>query len=308
MRGGGDGGDRTATYIVKHEQFVRQVTAEGSLRAVKATPITVPRSGGCLRADEDRVAGARRQSTSSRARWSSSSTGPSRRSSCATARPISRRPTPSSRASGSRRRPRSPRATTDAELAADELDQSREFQSKDKEIFSRNQIIESEIDEKLAGAQAGPRRAEAKQIERGLSRSKAGGDRRSSATRRKLAIDHATHGAREDGDRAPHDGVLVLQRNWRGELAKVGDQLWPGQTVAEIPLLDAMEAEVFVLEVDGSGLAEKQPAEVVIEARPETVYRGKIRLVDKLAQAADERRAGPVLRGRDRRSTRPTRR
>jgi hypothetical protein len=45
-----------------------------------------------------------------------------------------------------------------------------------------------------------------------------------------------------------------------------------------------MEVEVFVLEVDGSGLAEKQRAEIVIEARPEIVYRGKVRLVDKLAK------------------------
>ena len=63
-----------------------------------------------------------------------------------------------------------------------------------------------------------------------------------------------------------------------------GRRMGPGQSVGEIPLLDAMEAEVFVLEVDGSGLAEKQAAEVVIEARPDRGYPGTIRLVDKLAQ------------------------
>jgi HlyD family secretion protein len=83
---------------------------------------------------------------------------------------------------------------------------------------------------------------------------------------------------------APHDGIFVLQRNWRGEIPKLGDQLWPGQPVGEIPLLDEMEVEVFVLEVDGNGLAEKQQAEITIEARPDTVYKGKVRLVDKLAK------------------------
>jgi hypothetical protein len=39
-----------------------------------------------------------------------------------------------------------------------------------------------------------------------------------------------------------------------------------------------------VLEVDGSGLAEGQPAAVVIEAQPDRVFDGKIRVVDKLAQ------------------------
>src|ERR1044071_217222 len=71
-------------------------------------------------------------------------------------------------------------------------------------------------------------------------------------------------------------------------MPKLGDQLWPGQEVAEIPLLDAMEAQVFVLEVDGSGLTEKQPAEVVIEARPDRTFKGVIKLVDKLAQPRQE--------------------
>jgi hypothetical protein len=84
--------------------------------------------------------------------------------------------------------------------------------------------------------------------------------------------------------RAPHGGIFVLQRDWRGDYPKVGQQMWPGQRVADIPLLETMEAEVFVLEVDGSGLAPKQRAEVVIEARPETVHRGTVRLVDKLAK------------------------
>jgi multidrug efflux pump subunit AcrA (membrane-fusion protein) len=64
--------------------------------------------------------------------------------------------------------------------------------------------------------------------------------------------------------------------------------MWPGQKVAEIPLLETMEVEVFVLEIDGSGLAEKQPAEIKIEARPDQVFRGKVRLVDKLAKPRND--------------------
>jgi cobalt-zinc-cadmium efflux system membrane fusion protein len=45
-----------------------------------------------------------------------------------------------------------------------------------------------------------------------------------------------------------------------------------------------MEAELFVLEIDGSGLANGQPAEIVIEARPDLTFKGTIRLVDKLAK------------------------
>jgi hypothetical protein len=54
--------------------------------------------------------------------------------------------------------------------------------------------------------------------------------------------------------------------------------------VAQIPELDAMEASVYVLEVDGSDLAEGQAAQVVLEGRPDRTFTGKIKTVDKLAQ------------------------
>jgi RND family efflux transporter MFP subunit len=149
-------------------------------------------------------------------------------------------------------------------------------------IFSRNQIIESEIDQELAGAKQ-EHAERAKQIERRLSQSNAAviGVERNKA---QLAITHAEATLKSMEIVAPTDGIFVLERYWNGALPKVGDSLWPGQSVAEIPILDEMQANVYVLEVDGSGLAENQPAQVVIEARPGRVFDGKIKLVDKLAQ------------------------
>jgi hypothetical protein len=171
---------------------------------------------------------------------------------------------------------------TDAVLAADELEQQKKFQSKDEQIFSRNQIIESQIDEGLA--QAKQQHAEqAKQVETHLSRSNAAVIA-VEKQKAQLAIAHAKAALDSMQIVAPHDGIFVMKRNWRGELPKLGQALWPGQEVGEIPLLDTMEAEVFVLEVDGTGLAEKQPAEIVVEARPDITFTGKIRLVEKLAQ------------------------
>jgi hypothetical protein len=51
-----------------------------------------------------------------------------------------------------------------------------------------------------------------------------------------------------------------------------------------MPILEAMEAEVFVLEIDGGALAEGQAATVVVEARPGTEYAGTVKRVDKLAK------------------------
>lgn len=281
LRGAGPRPDEPATYTVGKASFVRRVMAEGNLRAVKATRLVAPQGGG--RMGPLKIAWLAPDGTLVKAkqvvvRFDPSDPEKQLRDGQADLEAASAKlhqETIKANAAVAGR-------DTDAVLARDELDQTRKFQSRDQMIFSRNQIIESEIDEQLAGArQAHAERA--KQIERHLSRSNAaviGVEHRKA----ELAISHAQAALASMEIVAPTDGIFVLERNWRGAMPKLGESLWPGQSVAQIPILDAMEASVYVLEVDGSGLAENQPAEIVIEARPERVFHGKIRLVDKLAQ------------------------
>ena len=281
LRGAAPRRDEVAIYTVGKASFVRRVTAEGNLRAVKTTQLAAPRASG--RFGPMKIAWLAPDGTLVKAgqvvvRFDPSDPEKQLRdgkSDLDSARAKLSEETIKSQAAVADR-------DTDAVLARDELDQTRTFQSRDQTIFSRNQIIESEIDEDLAGKKQAHAET-AKQIERRLSRSNAAVIE---VERRKaeLAIAHAQSALKSMEIVAPTDGIFVLQRNWRGAMPKLGDSLWPGQSVAEIPILDAMEASVYVLEVEGSGLAEDQPAEVVIEARPERVYNGKIRLVDKLAQ------------------------
>jgi HlyD family secretion protein len=88
---------------------------------------------------------------------------------------------------------------------------------------------------------------------------------------------------------APHDGVLILKRDFHGDPLRVGDPVWNGQPLAEIPELSEMEAEVFVLEADAGGLAPGKRATVVLESRPDVAWPAEIRRVDPLAK--------PRLRG-----------
>lgn len=269
------------TFTVTKDHLVRRVLAEGNLRAVKATPLTAPSTSGrpgpkkiaWIAPDGQRVVkGAvvvkfdtsdpERELQNGQADLDS-----------ATAR---------LQAEQIHSRVAIEGRDTAAMLAAKELEQTRQFQSKDETIYSRNQIIESQIDEALAGARK-EHAEQTKEVERNLSRSKTGliaVEQRQA----QVAIKHAKTALESMEIRAPHDGLFILMRNWRGEVPKLGDQLWPGQDVAELPLLDTMEAEVFVLEIDGSGLAENQPAEVVIEARPDVIHKGRVKLVDKLAK------------------------
>jgi multidrug efflux pump subunit AcrA (membrane-fusion protein) len=280
-RRGGAAREEVPTHAVRKEPFVRRVTAEGNLRAVKATPVTAPASGGSF--GPMKIAWLAADGTPVKAgdvvmRFDPTEPEKQLRDGQADLAAAS------AKLAGEEIKSTTAVDNRDnaAKLAGAELEQQRKFQSKDKEIFSRNTIVEAEIDEKLAGAKQ--QHAEsAKAIERNLSRSKAGVIA-VEKQKAQITIAHAKSALSSMEIKAPHDGILVLRRNWRGELPRVGEQLWPGQKVAEIPLLDTMEAEVFVLEVDGSGITDKQPAEIVIEARPELTYQAKIKLVDKLAK------------------------
>jgi hypothetical protein len=279
-RGGAAEPSGVPTFVVAEQELVRRVNAEGNLRALKATPLIVPKSmaagamkiawlvpDGVIVKQGDVVVrfdrtGPEKQLADGRADLDSASARRQAEQIKAGAAIAAR--------------------DTAAKLASEELDQTRRFQSKDREIYSRNQIIESEIDERLATARK-QHAEQTRSVERELSRSKVGLIT-VEQQKAELAINHARSALESMEIRAPHGGIFVLQRDWRGDYPKVGQQMWPGQRVADIPLLETMEAEVFVLEVDGSGLAPKQRAEVVIEARPETVHRGTVRLVDKLAK------------------------
>ena len=280
-RGHAAPGDDVPTYTVEQASFVRRVTADGTLRAVEATPINAPQGS------ED--------SGPMKIAWIATD------GTAVTSGEVVVRFDPTDRkkaldagrtdldSATSRLREENLKSTalvddrdSDADVAAQELEQQRHFQAKDEMIFSRNAIIEAQLDEHLANAKL-DHAQQAKSIERRLSQSKAQliGVEQKKAN---LAISHASKDLEQMEIKAPHDGIFVLQRANNGDMVKVGDQLWPGERLAELPLLAAMEAELFVLEVDGSGLTNDQPAEIVVEARPDKTYKGKIRLVDKLAK------------------------
>lgn len=92
--------------------------------------------------------------------------------------------------------------------------------------------------------------------------------------------------------RAPHDGILVLTRNWRGEVPRVGQSVWRGEPIGEIPDLAAMKADVFVLEADAGGLAVGAKAMLTVESHPEKEIPATVTRVDGLARP--RQRGNPV--------------
>jgi multidrug efflux pump subunit AcrA (membrane-fusion protein) len=280
-------GTEVPTYTVEAESFQRRVPAEGNLVAAESTLLSLPASVGqpmriaWLAEDGTRVAAGDpvvlfdptdlekerddavddRTSTDLRA-------GKQRAERASELEKLER----------------------DAELARLKLDNSREFQKKDELIFSRHEIIESEIDEELASEEM-----EHAVASRGTRESLSDAELELLAIERRkaeLSLERAREGLAALEMAAPHDGLVVFRRDWRGDMPRVGQTAYPGNPLAEIPNLAAMEAEVFVLEADAGGLVEGGPAQVVLEAHPDHVFGATVARVDKLAKP--RRRGSPV--------------
>ncbi len=281
--------DDVPTVVVARVPFERRIGADGTLRAVEATSITVPQTsedGGALKIVWIATDGTAVKKGDPVVRFDASVRESALRDGrvdldSAKSR-LNEENVKSAALVGGR--------DDDAQLAAAELDAQQHFQPRDPELYARKDIIESQVDGELAAAKQA-HATQVKTIERRLSNAKAGVISVEEQKAR-LAIDHAVKDLDGMVVRAPHDGIFVLEQRRDGP-AKIGDQLWPGQRFAELPELDKMEAELFVLEVDASGLAVAQPAQITIEAHPDVGYAGKVRLVDKLAK---ERIAGVPVR------------
>ena len=175
--------------------------------------------------------------------------------------------------------------TLDRDVAKDELDRAETFKLTDEGLFSRHQIIESRLDRDLFARRAEVAGEKLDQTGKLSAAERALGE--IDAGKARLKIEIAEKGLRSLRITAPHDGLLVLERNWRGEVTFVGDTLWPGQKIAELPDLGSLQARVFVLEADGAGLKPGLPARVSIEGQPGREHEAKVSRVEPLAKTRD---------------------
>ncbi len=169
----------------------------------------------------------------------------------------------------------------DAEVAEEELEVALEFQSTDDLGYSKMEIIESQIDTELAETRADHAR-KSQEIQDELSDAEIellAIDRRKADIKVQQAVD----GLAALEVTAPHSGIVMLERDWRGNPVRVGDSVWPGRAIGSIPDLDEMQAEVFALEADAGDLAAGQKATVWIEASPGVAHPAQVKSVDPMA-------------------------
>lgn len=276
-----------ATFDVRPGRFAREVEGSGTLKAVKATPILAPVEAG----RPQKIAFLARDGTVVAAGDPVAEFDPydARKEEADGLDDLAAAEARIAQAEAdAHKNARS--HTLDRDVAREELDRAEDFELTDDFIFGRHEIIESQIDKDLYAARA---EVAGKRLETGGELSAAEKQLgRIDAGKARLKLDIAEKSLRSLRITAPHDGILVLDRNWRGETSFVGDTVWPGQKIAEIPELSELEAQVFVLEADGAGLAPGLEATVAIEGQPGVVHEAKVARVEPLAKTRG--RGSPV--------------
>jgi hypothetical protein len=265
-------------FVVKKAALGRTVRAEGVLKAVEATPVRVPGNDVSLKVGWMIEDGTTVRAGDVVVRLDPSQTVKLLADGRAERATADRRGEKGDAESGAL----VANLGRDAEQARRERTTAETFQSRDPELFSRHEIIEADIDVGLATQKE--RHAVASRRERqGLAKTS------SELTaldgkKAQLKIDKAERELAALELKAPHDGIVVLKRNWRGDLPQVGQVVWSGQTLAEIPDLTKLEAEIWVLEADAGGLAPGRAATVAQEAHAGAPVAATVKSVDALAR------------------------
>jgi len=178
----------------------------------------------------------------------------------------------------------------DRDIAGMELEKAQTQAPQDQEIFTRNQILEGELDIGLSGTRVrelGGKVESKKSI--------------NSTAQRILVIDRSQHENRRGmleqslGSLkilSPHDGLVLHVKDWTGQGIGVGDTRWPGSTILTIPDTSAIKARVFVLEADAGNLKVGQKARIAVDSHPAVAFDGKVERVDTLARPIE--RESPV--------------
>jgi len=175
-----------------------------------------------------------------------------------------------------------------SQLKITELDKeyATTFNKKDEQIFSRNDIIESSIDVNLVDFKSKHLQSKTRKLEQ-----KANAEIQLLLSKRKT-IEMKLEQYRQALDsleiKAPHDGVLVYEKNWRGEKTRVGMTVYRGFKLAKIPDLGSMEALLYILESEAGGLKENLPVTITIDSAPDQIVKGKIKGLDTIAKTIDE--------------------
>jgi HlyD family secretion protein len=174
----------------------------------------------------------------------------------------------------------------DRQIAEMELDKAQTQAPRDAEIFSRNQIIEGELNIGLSNTRVREwtGKADTKQ-------------KINVSSQRIIVIERKQHETKKTMLQqslgslkilAPHDGLVLLTKDETGKTTAVGETRWPNYVLMTIPNASAMKVRVQVLEADAGALKVGQAARITVDSHPDKKFDAVVEHIDTLARQPDK--------------------
>jgi RND family efflux transporter MFP subunit len=160
------------------------------------------------------------------------------------------------------------------------------YAARDESIFPKNKIIEDAIDLDYQNFRERHFERKKDQLEKRIA-----AELRllqSKARTRRMQIKQIQDQLNNLEIKAPHDGMLVIEKQWSGEKYRVGMNAFGGQKLGSLPDLTRMEAKLFVLESEASGLKENLPVSLSLDFEPGRAFSGKVIGIDTIAKPLGE--------------------
>jgi HlyD family secretion protein len=174
----------------------------------------------------------------------------------------------------------------DRQIAEMELDKAQTQMPRDAVIFSRNQIIEGELNIGLSNTKVSEwtGKADTKQ-------------KINVSSQRIIVIERKQHETKKTMLQqslgslkilAPHDGLVLLTKDDTGKTTAVGETRWPNYALMTISDTSAIRARVQVLEADAGNLKVGQTASITVDSHPDTKFNAVVERIDTLARQPDK--------------------
>jgi RND family efflux transporter MFP subunit len=160
------------------------------------------------------------------------------------------------------------------------------YAARDETIYSRNKIIEDAIDLNYQTIRERYFQQERTQLEKRITAELQ--LLQSKVRAHQVKIKQYQDQLNNLEIRAPHDGMLIIDKTWRGEKYRVGMTAYSGLKLGSLPDLSVMEAKIFVLESEASGLKENLPVSVSLDYEPGRIFTGKVAGIDTIAKPLTE--------------------
>jgi HlyD family secretion protein len=115
------------------------------------------------------------------------------------------------------------------------------------------------------------------------------GSLRSQRDTNQAEVDITKHRIEQMTVKSPMEGIVTYLMNYsqgwvNARPFKVGDNVWPGSSVAEIPDLKTLQMKAKVEEMDRSRMDTGQQARIVLDPFPEKPFPGKVERVSPLTE------------------------